>query len=42
MRRHWRRIQDSEYPEIALLESAATVTAEKARGWFTHSGYNLQ
>jgi hypothetical protein len=35
-------VQAAEYPEIALLESSAAVTAEKARGWFVHSGYNIE
>ncbi len=42
IRRNWRRVQAAEYPEIALLESSAAVTAEKARGWFVHSGYNIE
>jgi len=41
IRRNWRKVQAAEYPEIALLESSAAVTAEKARGWFVHSGYNV-
>lgn len=30
---------DSEDPGVDLLEACQTVTAEKARGWFRHSGY---
>ena len=39
IRRHWRHLANSETPEIDLLEACGTVTAEKARGWFRHSGY---
>jgi transposase len=42
IRRNWRNMQAAEYPEIALLESSAVVTAEKAKGWFIHSGYNFE
>ncbi len=38
---NWCKVQATEYPEIALLESLAVVTVEKARGWFIHSGYNV-
>ncbi len=41
VRRNRRHVQAAEYPEIALLESSAVVTAEKSRGWFMHSGYNV-
>jgi hypothetical protein len=41
IRKHWNHVQTAEYPEIALLESSAAVTAEKSRGWFVHSGYNV-
>ncbi|THU92535.1 hypothetical protein K435DRAFT_587671, partial [Dendrothele bispora CBS 962.96] len=37
--RNWQAAQDSEQPEIYLLEAASTVTSEKARGWIQHSGY---
>jgi len=39
IRRHWRRLANSDTPEIDLLEACGTVTAEKAQGWFRHSGY---
>lgn len=39
IRRHWRRMQNSETPEVDLLEACGVVTAESARGWFRHSGY---
>lgn len=42
IRRNWRNMQAAEYPEIALLEASGAVTAEKARGWFRHSGYNIE
>ncbi len=38
---NWCKVQAAEYPEIALLELLAVVTVEKARGWFIHSGYNV-
>jgi hypothetical protein len=41
IRKNWRRVQAAEYPEIALLESSAVVTAEKSKGWFVHLGYNF-
>jgi hypothetical protein len=41
IRKNWRNIQAAEYPEIKLLEASAVVTAEKSRGWFVHSGYNV-
>ncbi|KAJ7479249.1 hypothetical protein FB451DRAFT_1451164 [Mycena latifolia] len=30
-----------ELPEIVLYEAMGAVTADKARGWFQHSGYNV-
>lgn len=42
LRKNWHRVQAAEYPEITLLESTAVVTAEKSRGWFIHSGYNVE
>ncbi|KAJ7871627.1 hypothetical protein B0H14DRAFT_2345034, partial [Mycena olivaceomarginata] len=39
IRRHWRRMQNSETPEVDLLEACGAVTAESARGWFQHSGF---
>jgi len=40
LRRHWRRFQDSPFPDIELLEACmAAVTPEKAHGWFKDSGY---
>ena len=36
---HWRRLSNSDTPEIELLEACGTVTAEKAWAWFHHSGY---
>ena len=42
LRKNWHRVQATEYPEITLLESTAMVTAEKLRGWFIHSGYNVE
>ncbi len=41
IQKNWCNVQAAEYPEIALLESLAAVTAEKARGWFVHLGYNV-
>ncbi len=41
IRRHWQNVQAAEYPEIALLESSAAVTAKESKHWFTHSGYNV-
>jgi hypothetical protein len=41
IRRNWARMQHAEYPEIALLEAAHTVTPEKAREWYMHSGYTV-
>jgi hypothetical protein len=41
IQKNWHNIQAAEYPEVALLESLAVVTAEKTRGWFVHSGYNI-
>jgi transposase len=41
IRKNWQHVQAAEYPEITLLESSAAVTAEKTRGWFVHSGYNI-
>ncbi|KZP32787.1 hypothetical protein FIBSPDRAFT_722114 [Athelia psychrophila] len=42
IRRNWRKISEAEYPEIALYEASATVTGDKAKGWFRHSGYIVQ
>ena len=39
IRWHWKCLANSDTPEIDLLEACGTVTAEKARGWFHHSGY---
>ncbi|KAJ7653527.1 hypothetical protein B0H17DRAFT_902432, partial [Mycena rosella] len=39
IRRHWRRMQNSETPELDLYEACGAVTAEKVREWFRHSGY---
>ncbi|THU81222.1 hypothetical protein K435DRAFT_694040, partial [Dendrothele bispora CBS 962.96] len=36
---HWKEAQRSEYPDVFLIEASATVNAEKAKGWITHSGY---
>lgn len=42
LRRHWPDFQDSLFPEIDLMEACMqAVTAEKAAGWFRHSGYIL-
>jgi DDE superfamily endonuclease len=41
IRRHWRRLQRHEDPEVQLLEAAHSVNGDVARGWFTHSGYNM-
>ena len=41
IRKNWHNIQATNYPKIMLLESLAVVIAEKARGWFMHSGYNI-
>lgn len=32
-------MMENDYPEVMLLEACGTVTAEKAQGWFRHSGY---
>jgi len=40
LRRHWRQLQESDYPEQDLREACfMAVTAENARGWYRHSGY---
>lgn len=39
IRRHWRRLANSQTPKVDLLEACGAVTAEKARSWFRHSGY---
>ena len=39
MRRHWLEMVQSENPEMDLLEACGAVDAEKAKGWFAHSGY---
>lgn len=39
IRRFWRDMHASEEPEIMLLDACGTVTPEKCRGWFHHSGY---
>jgi len=40
LRRHWRGFQDSEFPELELLEACmAAVTPEKAEAWFRDCGY---
>jgi len=31
----------SETPELDLLEACGHITAEMARSWFKHSGYNV-
>jgi hypothetical protein len=36
---NWKHLANSDTPEIYLLEACGTVTAEKGRGWFCHSGY---
>lgn len=42
IRRHYIRMQDHPYPEVALLEAChEAVTAENARGWFAHAGYKF-
>ena len=41
IRRNWRFMRDSENPEVALYEAMGTITAEKAREWVRHSGYNM-
>ena len=41
IQKNWHCVQVDEYLEIALLESSAVVTAEKSRGWFIHSSYNV-
>jgi hypothetical protein len=40
LRRHREQFARSEYPERELLDACfSAVTAEKSRGWFSHSGY---
>jgi transposase len=40
LRRHWRQLQDSEFPEQDLRDACfLAVNGENARGWYTHSGY---
>lgn len=39
LRRNGYEIRANEEPELALMEACGCVTAEKARGWFHHSGY---
>ena len=41
IRRNWVRLNDSDQPEMELLEACGVVTAEKARQWFAHSGYKI-
>jgi hypothetical protein len=39
IRRNWRRMMDSDTPELDLLEACGCVTAAMAQGWFRNSGY---
>jgi len=41
IRRNWRQMMHSETPELDLLEACGHITAEMARIWFKHSGYNV-
>jgi len=41
IQKNWHNVQAAEYLEIALLKSSDVITAERARGWFIHSGYNV-
>ena len=41
IQKNWHKVQAAKYPEIVLLELLAVVTAEKTKGWFIHSGYNV-
>jgi hypothetical protein len=40
LRRYWRRLQDSQFPEQDLADACfMAVTAENTCGWFAHSGH---
>src|ERR1700691_1121142 len=40
LRRHWRDLQNSQFPEQDLREACfMAVNGENARGWCRHSGY---
>lgn len=39
MRYHWNEMHETDSPELQLLEACGAVSAEKAHGWFKHSGY---
>lgn len=40
LRRHGDVCEDDDFPEVALMEACvAAVSADKARGWYEHSGY---
>lgn len=41
IRRHYRQFQDSAHPQLDLHEACASITAEKARAFFAHSGYDV-
>lgn len=42
LRRNADFIRAADDPFLALLDSCGCVTAEMARGWFTHAGYVVE
>lgn len=41
LRRNNRALRNSAYPELDIHEACLSVTPEKARGFFSHAGYEL-
>lgn len=39
LRRHYRRLQQSDTPILDLYAAADAITSEKARAWIAHAGY---
>ena len=42
IRRNWRHFHENEDPEGALLEACQHIQGEMVKGWFVHSGYDLE
>lgn len=42
LRRHYRRLQESDDPIGEIVDACETITPDKAKGWFRHSGYIFQ
>lgn len=40
IRRNYRRMEDSNWPEIDLIEACYSVTPEMASGYFRHAGFH--